>query len=257
MKVIKMKNILTLLVFLFFLNYDAFYAQNIYLCNNYSEFGDPLDIVYPKEVKLGERLKILVKGAKISSTSKPILLMIDRNLSDRVRNELRKIISLTKTKNWEVIDFTFKRAGSYKIHLNSLEETITYLNVIVSENRNETDSSVLKNSKIEVLFCTKVVENKPWNIIREINLSKNKSPIYIFINNKFPFAFDNIKVKIWRKNKGESNYNNFIEAKTFAVNREWDTAFLQYSFLKEGHYKIELSDENDLLIKTAYISVKE
>jgi hypothetical protein len=61
-------------------------------------------------------------------------------------------------------------------------------------------------------------------------------------------------VDVWMKKVGKTNYDEYVETKKFKVRRDWNYTFFRFHLKKPGDYKYIIYNENEKIIKSAFIS---
>ncbi|MFZ1289171.1 MAG: hypothetical protein WAR79_03735 [Melioribacteraceae bacterium] len=253
----KLKSITLILICLFSLNN---FAQNIYVCESYSEEGNPIGIINKLETKAyGKAVNVLIDNEK-KINSNILYLFIDKLSNGKYVPFDSKILNVDKEKLWAAIKYEFHEAGVYELYfLNASEEKITSLKLevkILNDRGFENfsgSSGGLGNAQF--VFCDMIVNNKPMNPISQLSLSTRNGETYVFINNYSPFSTDKIVVKIWERQENSSEYKELISTKKFKVTPKWSITFFKLTFDKVGDYKIDVNDNNNKLIVSNILTV--
>lgn len=248
-----MKIYLRIIIFFFILQSYNF-AQNIYICESYSEEGNPIGIINKLETKsYGKPVNILIDNEK-NFNSHVLYLFIDKLNDGKYVPFDSKIINLDKDKFWAVANYVFVEAGTYEIYfLNSSEKKIASLKLEVIS---EIESILAKDlGSSQFVFCDMIVNDRPMNPISQLSISERGGEVYAFINNYSPFNSDRIIVKIWKRKEGSSEYQELISTKKFKVTSHWSVTFFKLNFTDTGDYKIDVNDKNNKLLISKVLTV--
>ncbi len=252
---------LTLLIVFLLYTSTLSIAQEIFFSKTYNDNGEPIDPILSKKIKRNQSVSILFRWLPGKEHYNEIILYVDLVNKNSSKNLFNKIIKLPKNKNWIAYNYKFVQDGAFSIYFTDREKNkIASAQLIVSPEQtvvppNETTPDKYQN--VEVLFCERVVENKPVLIKRNVSLSNEGGLIYFFITNNQPLDTDKILVNLWRKGKYSIDYDEFLEARKYQISRDWNDTYFRYKFIKPGDYKIYIYDEKEILLKTAYIIVDD
>jgi len=247
-----------LLLFLSF-NYAA--GQQISLCSKYTTDGKPVDAKKNWEINpWGTYIHILYDNGGKPINKKSVYLFIDKLVNDSYEPFDSKVLSVASWRTWFVYDYKFYEAGTYNIYfMNSAQKTFASDTVIIKFKKGSTQTNGVVNSsyydQTEFVFCDLVLANKPLNIRSTTYLTHNKGLIYIYLNNKQPFNTGELLVNIWRKKNFVFQYDELVASKKYKINPDWKNTFFTYRFTTPGEYKFSIYNENNVLIKTNYITV--
>jgi hypothetical protein len=248
---------LILIVFLLFTTIH--FAQQIYLCRGFTESGEPIDIITENKLNITQSVSILFtfKNKKLEQN---ILFLAIEKKNSTLRNVVEsKLIYPEKGKEWVSVSYKFLEEGKFEIYFSDFNRkklASTEIQIVKHENKTETvkpDISILPN--LRIIFCERIINGKPEAIIENISLRRTNGEVYIYLFNDIPLKTNKILVNIWRKKTLKSNYEEFIDSRKYEINPYWKDTFFRIWFDKSGEYKINLFDENELLIKSAYITV--
>ena len=235
-------------------------AQRITLCKAYTNQGEPIDLIYPSNLTLNQSACILFSGENKKISGKPISLIIDRITGAGRENQLNKIFKPGK-ENWIAHFYKFSKEGKFEIYFADEKKNrfsaLTFYIGTPKETKQLDPLLVEKYIGAEVTICNRIESGKPVNIKRSISLGTEERAIYICLTNNRPLDTKKIRINIWRRTKYSTDYNEFTDSKKYQLDGEWNDTYFQYRFTKPGEYKIQLYDDKELLIKTAYISVTD
>lgn len=252
-----MKN--TLIVFFILFCLSQTQAQHITFCKAYTENGEPIDLIYSKELTFNQSVCILLNAGKKNISDNSVFLFVDRVTDTGRQNQFNKIIRVEKDKNWIAQTYKFIKDGKFEIYFSDINKNrlaSAYV-TIKSPTKLKTISGTLSSSypHAEITLCEQVLNGIPINVKRNISLQREGNQIYIYLKNDGPLNTEKISVRLFRKSKYALDYDEVVSSKIFQISRDWADAYFKYKFNSPGEYRINVYDENELLIKTAYISV--
>lgn len=235
-------------------------AQRITLCKAYTNQGEPIDLIYPSNLTLNQSACILFSGENKKISGKQISLIIDRITGAGRENQLNKIFKPGK-ENWIAHFYKFVNEGKFEIYFaDEQKNRISSLTFSIGTPKETKQAEPPFNEQYigaEITICERVEAGSPVNVKRSISLGAEGGTIYIYLTNNRPLETKIILVKTWRRNKYSTDYNEFVDNKKYQIEGEWNDTYFRYRFSKPGEYKIQLYDDKELLIKTAYISVTD
>lgn len=243
---------------LIFLYFSTLNAQRIILCNAYTNSGEPIDYIYSSTFILNQSVCVLFLGENKKIAGENVNLFIDKISGDKRQNQLSKSFKSAK-ENWIAYNYKFIVEGKFEIYFtdgkNNRFSTKT-VNVTSQKGTIKVEPKIQGNYPFaEITICDGMQFGKPVGIKKALSLLTEEGTVYIYINNIQPLNTDKILINIWKRAKYDLDYAEFVESKKYKMNPTWSNTFFRYKFGKSGEYKIELYDEKELLIKTAYISV--
>lgn len=244
------------LLFLLFLS--EIFSQEIIFCKAVNENGDPIGIIANRKVETNNKIFILIKNNNKSEQQGMNLLIekIDNNIKQSIFSSTIKFSNL---KNWAAYDYSFNQEGTYSVSLiNDKQEIISKAFLLVENSKNSfigiNDYEVFPNSRI--IFCEKVIGNKPINIIDKISLRFKSGEVFIYFINNRPLNTNIIQVRIWKKKNINAPYEDFVDFKKFKIEPDWYDTYFKYQFQSDGYYRVDIFNDKDLLLKRAYIIVE-
>ena len=234
-------------------------AQHITICKAYSQTGEPIDIIYTKNIPVNQTICFLLNTGNKKISGSTIFLFIDITSGEFKQNQFNKIYKLEKDKNWLASNFKFTKEGKYEIYFTDANKNrLTATNIIIG-NYKETpsDQSIgsINYRAIEAVFCDNVLSGLPVNPKKNVSMKSDNGLIYLYLKCNGPFNTERIHVTIMRKSYYGIDYDEFVASKKYKLDPEWEDVFFKYTFNKTGEYKFSVADEKELLIKTAYITV--
>lgn len=265
----------TLLSFLFVglltFSSQALMAQRIYPCGDVTDSGDPKDIGYEWNITAdGGYVYLLFKNNK-TIYDDVVYFFIDIMNSGKYEEFDTKSVKPESGDDYALLDYKFTKAGEYKIQIiNADYETVAteYLTINMkggssgsnnnSGNYNddddeEIDSDYYANS--EVIACTDVESNTPINVGTVFSLSKNEGTVIFQVKNGKALKTEGLKVKIYRKGRGSSDYDEYVTTKNYDIKVTWDKPYFSYQFTETGEYKLAIYSEEDVWINNGYVSI--
>lgn len=250
---------LRITIFILFLFVTALYAQHITICKAYTQTGEPIDIIYSKNISLNQTICFLLNTGNKKISGSSVFLSIDITTGGSKQNQFNKVYKLEKDRNWLAANFKFAKEGKYEIYFTDANKNrLTTINIIVG-NYKETpnDQSISTNNygNIEAVFCDNVLSGIPINPKRSVSLKSDKGLVCLYLKSSSPLNTDRIHVTIMRKSNYSIDYDEFVASKKYQLDPDWEDVFFKYTFTKVGEYRFSVADEKELLIKTAYITV--
>lgn len=246
------------LIFIFFFTSQV-YSQQIFISRAHTESGEPVDLITNKTVTENQIVSIIFDNGKEPITQKFIFLFIDKINNGSKINLFSKMLHTTTNNKRLVEDYTFTREGSYEIYFTDFKRSklvsaiLSVKEVEPKKNPNRSTIELLPNLKI--LFTTRIDNGKPQNFLNKISLNKSAGEIYIYVINDKPLGTNKLFINIWRRIKPNTDFDQFIDSKKFEIDGEWNDTYFKHTFLQKGEYKINIFNEKEILIKTAYITV--
>jgi hypothetical protein len=235
-------------------------AQELYVCESYTEDGTPVGPLISLEIKpYGTAIYVLLNNGK--AIQDPILyLFIDKLVGGKFTPFESKTLSVKKTDTWAVTSFEFKDPGIYELYfLNSSQSRLATgkLEVYFAQDDRKFTFYPKQNSVggVQFTFCELVINGKPKNPFTSLSLSRSEGQAFIYLKNQVPFGIEKIKVQVWRRSNKNSNYEELVDSKKFKILPEWSDTFFKYNFVNIGEYKIDIFDINDNFISSNIITV--
>lgn len=238
-----------------------YFSQQLYLCKGYTTDGEPIDIITNKKIETKQTVCILFSFKKDQLDENIIFLYVDKINSDKRENNFSKLIRPHKEKKWLVTNYKFDDEGLYEIYITDFNRhkiTSERLNVFLPQQKSTIKKiDVDAYPEIRVFFCERILNEKPYGVHTAFSINKTNGDTYIYLLNNRPFNSAKLLVNIWRKKQLNSDFDEFIDTKKFEIKSNWQDTYFKYRFRKSGDYKINFFNENELLIKTAYITVRD
>jgi hypothetical protein len=234
-------------------------AQHITICKAYTQAGEPIDIIYSKNISLNQTICILLNAGNKKISGSAIFLFIDRTADGLKQNQFNKVYKIDKDKNWLACNFKFAKDGKFEIYFTDANQNRIAATTIIVGNYKETpsDQSISANNyiNVEAVFCENVLSGLPINPKQNVSLKSDGGLVCLYLKSSSPLNTERIHVTIMRKSNYSIDYDEFVASKKYQLNSNWEDVFFKYTFTKTGEYKFSVADENELLIKTAYITV--
>lgn len=254
------RKLLYLFLFVTLLFTNVVLAQELYVCESYTENGTPVGPLNRLEIKpYGTAVYILLDNKNIFK-DQILYLFIDKLVDKKFTPFDSKTITVNNNSNWAVTSFEFKEQGIYELYfLNSSQSRLatskleTYFTGNLSNQVISLSSNKIFNSKF--VFCELVVNGKPVNSFNSLSLSASNGEAFIYLNNYLPFGNDVLKVQYWKRSTTNESYEELIDSKKYKVLPEWKDAFFKYQFTKTGQFKIDIFDKNDNFISSNVITI--
>ena len=234
-------------------------AQHIITCKAYTQAGEPIDIIYSKNISLDQTVCFLLNTGNKKISSNTVFLFIDRTAGVAKQNQFNKVYKIEKDKNWLACNFKFAKEGKYEIYFTDAGQNRLAATTIFAGNYKETGTdqpvSTYNHNNVEAVFCEKVFSGSPINPKRNVSLKSDGGSVCLYLKGGSPLNTERIHVTIMRKSNYNIDYDEFVASKKYQLNSDWEDVFFKYTFTKIGEYKFSVADEKELLIKTAYITV--
>lgn len=236
-------------------------AQKLYVCNSFTERGEPIDAIYKADFDPSAGLSAYALFAFEGSKPRSDLLylFIDKIIDGKPAPFDSRSMQINSRKNWIAENYDFKESGSYVLYVaDSFGSRLASSRVILNEKKSERDNpsaDALYYSNSEIIFCQMVQAGRPLREFKALNMDDRDRTIAVMLNNKKPLKTGKLMVVVWMKNDNTVDYDVFVSSRKFMVQRDWDDTYFNYTFRKPGEYKFSLYDENEKLIKSAFFTV--
>ncbi len=234
-------------------------AQHITICKAYTQAGEPIDIIYSKNISLNQTICFLLNTGNKKISGSTVFLFIDRTAEGSKQNQFNKVYRIEKDKNWLACNFKFTKDGKFEIYFTDANQIRIAATTIIVGNYKETPSDQLISTNsyvnVEAVFCENVLSGIPVNPKQNVSLKSDGGLVCLYLKSNSPLNTERIHVTIMRKSNYSIDYDEFVASKKYQLNSNWEDVFFKYTFTKTGEYKFSIADENELLIKTAYITV--
>jgi hypothetical protein len=236
------------------------FAQELFVCESYTEDGKPIGAVNNLEIKpYGKAAYVLLEN-KTKIDSDILYLFIDRLSEGQFTPYDSKTLLANKDKKWAVTNYEFRNAGIYELYfLNSAQKKLAVKKIevkLIDENGIErvspNSSSGFGNTKF--IFCDMIVNDRPINPFTQLSISAKNGNAYAYVNNYVPFGTEIINIKI-SKRKASSSFDELISSKKYKITPKWTDTFFKLNFDKPGEYKIDVSDNSNKIIATNILTV--
>ncbi len=235
-------------------------AQELYVCESYTEDGTPVGPLNSLEIKpYGTAIYVLLKNEK--AIKDPVLyLFVDKLVEGKFTPFESKTLSVKKTDTWTVTSFEFKESGIYELYfLNSSHSRLVTGKLEVYYAHDDRKQIIFPSQNViggvQFIFCELVINGKPKNPFTSLSLSRSGGQTFIYLNNHVPFGLEKIKVQVWKRSNQDSNNEELIDSKKYKILPEWNDTFFKYNFINIGEYKIDIFDKNDNFISSNIIAV--
>lgn len=244
----------------FFFTFNIFFAQELYVCESYTEDGSPVGPKNQLEIKpYGSALYVLLDNEK--EFNDPLLyLFVDKLIDGKFTPFESKTISIKSNDTWAVTSFEFKEEGTYEIYfLNSSQNRLATSKIATYFSEEFTEQTISASSNTftdgDFVFCELVINGKPVNPFNSLSLSRTAGQAFVYLNNYTPFNLGKLKVQVWKRKENDSSYEELIDTKKFKILPEWDDTFFKYIFTNVGEFKIDVLDSTDSFISSNIITV--
>ena len=229
------------------------YSQQVYFCTKVSGAGIPGDPSnYWVMKKNGGTLTVLYSQDSIIKDSIYILVLKkDEDKKGVYENVSQMVMPFVKGRKFEVTAYNFQETGKYRIRVYTPSKVLADGNVTIAlEGQQLVPLSNYKNANL--VFCTKVKNNKPLDTSGVFGLTSNPGFIKGYITNDRPLGSSNIYVQVLRKSGKDylaiDNFNFYTEPTHKA-------AFFDIPFKDGGEYEIVVRNEESTLIKAMPVKI--
>jgi len=235
-------------------------AQSIYTCITHTEKGEPVEFakdwaINPK----GQYIDILYQNGKPFG-EEILYLLIDKKADDSYIPFDSKAITVDPKSTWAVHNYKLSEPGEFLVYFmdssqKRLKETTISVKYRDKYSFSSKDISNVYYDNCQMLFCERVISEKPYKIKNELYLVNGKGTLYAFINNYKPLNTRRLIVQVWRKDFRDFDFNDFVSTKKFKVDPIWVNAFFKITFDEPGEYKVSVYNEGEALIKYNFIKI--
>jgi hypothetical protein len=256
-----------LLILLLFLTIQIFPQQfslkgkQIFIAKNYTEFGEPIGTVNDKKLELEQTYSIILNSNKNKFKEHLVFLYIEKTGGGDSYDTFYKLIRTDKEKNFVAFNYFFTSEGTYEIYFTDFTKNkiaSTTVTVGKKEERKPERAAVGQlRPSLGITFCKQVIGDVPVSEVKSVSINKDGGEVYIFVFDEKPLDIEKLVVSFWRKKNKLDQDGQFIDSKKYIVNGNWHDTFFKYRFQNTGDYKINFYNGNEILLKTAYITVEK
>ncbi len=236
------------------------YSQQIFLCRGHTEYGEPIDPLYHKQIPVNQPLTILLDNNGKIFEQNILFLTIEKSGNQSGAGRINEMIRTPKKNDWMVFNHRFREDGDHEIKFTDFNRRVIAalrITVIPDKRKKSAETKTPELSPgLGIIFCEKIFNGKPVNQKNKISLNFQNGETYIYLNNAKPFNTDLLLVNIWRNESAGADYGEFVDSKKYSINSSWHDTFFRYRFEQPGYYKINFFNEKEILLKTAYITVE-
>ncbi len=265
-----MKNLFLLLTALFIFSAAA-YSQNgrVVLCEDYNKTdGTPTGINKNWDIDSAKGSYVYIIYLQDNIIKDNLMLYIDRknNNGEYVADDTKDIDIKTNSekKKWALVDYLFSKSGDYKISVIGKDEKIlatAYTNIGYMKNKNSTttdgdgitDTYYYSESKIEFGEGT----NSDGTIkgeATEFRLINGKRDITCLLTCDKALKLKSVYLSVFT---GE-NYKEKVSEKEYSVKSpDWDWVSFPITVTKVGKYAVDIYNEHDIYVNSAYFEIKK
>lgn len=235
-------------------------AQSIYTSVTHTESGEPVD--FAREWKInpkGQYIDILYQNDK-PFNQEIIYLLIDKKSDDSYIPFDSKAITIDPEKSWVVHNYKLTEPGEFLIYFMDSSQKRLKEESISVEYRDKyslsaNDISNVYYDNCQMLFCERVIGEKPYKVRNDLHLVNGKGTLYAFLNNYKPLNTRRLIVQVWRKDFRDFEFDDFVITKKYKVNPIWGNTFFKLTFNEPGEYKIYVYNESEALIKYNFLKI--
>ena len=234
-------------------------GKQIFIAKSYTEFGEPVGIINIKKLETEQTYSIILNSDKNKFREHLVFLYIEKSGDDDSYSTFYKLIRTDKEKNFIAFNYSFTSEGTYEIYFTDFTKnkiastTVT----VVKKEEKELEKAVVGQARpsLGITFCKQVIGDVPVSEVKSVSINKDGGEIYIYVFDEKPLNIEKLVVSFWRKKNKLDQDGQFTDSKKYMVNGNWHDTFFKYRFQSAGDYKINFYDGNEILLKTAYITV--
>ena len=235
------------------------YSQQIFISKDYTENGQPVGTAYNKTVEKGKTYSMILNNGSKKFTQHVVFLFIGKQGSTNNFDIFSKLLLTDTTKNWVAFNYTFENDGTYDVFFTDFERNKIAQTIVSVGSKPkgivERFSAGETRPSLQILFYEKYLGGQPLNRRTFVSIEKDKGAISICLNDVKPFGFNTLLINIWRRKSNGAAYDDFVDTKKYQIDSSWSDTHFKYIFKEPGSYKINVFDEKEILLKSAYISV--
>jgi hypothetical protein len=249
------------------------YTQRIYFCENYTQSGEPIG----PSTKLsspanGGSIYMLYQNGSANISADKLYIYVDKlATSDYLPYDVKEM-TVDKTKNWAVYDYTFMTIGDYRVIVkdqNMKELSKEYLQLVLTEDASSSSSSdddwldyddptsmfYYTYSTIEACVGIDSYTGVPNTVSTSFSIDRSLGGrIYFKVSNPGKDIHTDQLVVYINKNDASGTSQTF-DTKYFTVtdpSRSWD--YFIYDFYSDGDYSISVYTKDFVFINTLAIN---
>lgn len=234
--------------------------RKLYIAKTYTEFGEPIGAINAGVAETEKTYSIILSNGGRDFKEHIVFLFIEKHGNKNPLSQFSKLIRTEKGKSFVAFNYSFTDAGKYDIYFTDfarnklVAQTIT----VKTPAKNLPGKAVVGESRasLNIIFCKRVIGELPIDFVKSVSLNNDGGEVYFFISDEKPLGTNVIIVSAWKK-KLNAGFDQFMSSKKFQVNSDWLNTFFKYRFESPGEYKINIYDENEILLKSAYIAVEK
>lgn len=250
-----------LLIITLFLFTSVGQAQTIYVSDTVTEDNEPINANNKWEIDpWGKTLHVVLDNEDTKLEGNVVYLFIDKLNGKSYEPFDSKSINIQQNVRRINYEYNFSETGIYKLYyVNISQKILAYIVVTITAKTNKRTKTVKRSNyydNVELLFCQKVlVGGTPIGVTKRTSLRENNGEIYVKFVNFSPLKTDVILVDFWRKEHRSFEYDEYVESKKYRIDPDWKDTYFKYKFKKAGEYKIDIYNQEEVLISTGYINV--
>lgn len=240
------------------------FSQNIYVCTSYTEKGEPISAspritIYPQQLN---NFYILCGNLKPFDRDETLFLFIDKIEKNSRTAFDSKVITAEKSETWIACSYSFNESGKYEIYLvnNNNKKLASTVITVWESTKSDFESAFAKSfyyADTQITFCKNVFLGKPVEPFTVRSISADGNSFCVFIEGNKPLNTKLLILQVWRRKSNPVEYSEYITTKKYLVTKDWKYTFFNFKLEKAGDYKFILFNENEILIKSAYITITE
>lgn len=209
---------------------------------------------------MGKILHVVLDNESEKLEGNVVYLFIDKLSGNSYEPFDSKSINIQQNVRRINYEYNFSETGKYKLYYVNISQKILSSIIVTMKDKSKKRAKAVKRSNyydnVEILFCQKVlVGGTPIGVTKRTSMRENNGEIYVKFVNFSPLRTEIILVDFWRKEHRSFEYDEYVESKKYRIDPEWKDTFFRYKFKKDGEYKIDIYNQEEVLISTGYINV--
>jgi len=236
-------------------------GKQIFISKAYTEHGEPIGLMQNNRVETGKTYSLILSNGRKDFIEHLVFLYVEKHDGRNSMNQFVKLLRTEKGKTWIAFNYSFSDEGIYDVYFTDFtRKKIASVQLTVkSQTKRTIEKSAIgeANPSLNVIFCEQIIGGNPINYRTSISLTKDGGEIYVYISDTKPLGLNKLMINIWKKKENNEEFDEFVDSKKYNVNMDWHDTFFKYQFESTGEYKINVFNENEILLKTAYIAVEK
>lgn len=239
------------------------YAQRIYFCYNYTSAGEPIQPGSTWTINAsGGNVYILFQNGGKAFNASTISFYIDYLSGTEYKVWDTKVVNVSPSNTWQVLDYKFTSAGSYRVAVwvNGYEVAKDYVTITSSSGSSgsstTTSSSTMYYSGSSVLAGTSIDASSGYvyglNGPFYLN-AQYQSKVYFKVSNGTKkLGTSKLIADIYKMNS--SGTYDFYTTKNYDIT-DLDWVYFTYDFNAAGSYKVSVYNSTSVWINNVFVTI--